>query len=941
MRGLPFLFFFITVFAFAQYPVFYNLDRQAGLASNEVYQSVQDNDGFIYLGTSSGLFRYDGFTFTQIGNKEINARPVSHLLKSASGKIWCQNFAGQIYQVDHDSLIIIRDYSDRNLVFPQFTVDANEVVWVALKDSLVRIDAAGNERATAYAPHKISQVSSVSEVAGKIYVTDALSGVYEFDASNPASSRQVSDKIRGRVMTASNGGKLLIFAEAYPGRTSQVIELVDGRLAVLLSFGPNELAREIHQVRRFGNDTWVCTSDGAFLFRGTSRVRHILAGNETSSVMIDREGNYWFTTLNTGVMVVPSLSVFKLQAQLMEKEGTNFTALTAREDGTLLFGNLGGDVFVRKPGSSPSLLSGVNSAIYRRANKIITSEGYTYVARGDQLSIYDPKGREQIYPNSYIRDMVKVGDELFLLTSGGINTFDLGKRSVTGSVSVSARVMVADVYHQNLVVSASRGLYIYSKGRLTPFLIENKPVYATSLWADDDLLWIGTLNDGLYGVRDNKLEYHFNQASGLNGSDIRAITAHDDELIVCTEKGIHKLVPSSGQVSFQHASEVDFPGVNSMVVSSDTIYLATRSGLFYLPCGIFTDQGKAPHIAVMQARLNGELISLDSKVELRGNDDLEFYFKAFSYSIQGQVGYQYRTTDKWQDLPGSVDRVKLSALSPGRYTFEVRAKHPAGGVSDSRALPFRVIAPFWQRPWFIVISIIVFWSIAALIFWLRVRTVRRQARINAQLIQSQLTALKAQMNPHFMFNALTSIQDLIVRQDTRKSSHYLSRFAVLLRRILETSEQQSIGLDDELEILQLYLELEKLRFGDEFKYDIILDESVVPSQIRIPSLIIQPFVENGIKHGLLHKKGEKHIRISFRLQEQLICEIEDNGVGRKKSNEIKIRSGQTHQSFATQATERRIELLQRISRKNYQVAIDDLERNGVATGTRVVVMIPL
>jgi ligand-binding sensor domain-containing protein/two-component sensor histidine kinase len=948
MRSSRFLAILLSLsasYAAGQYSAYYTIDRKVGLPSNEIYQSIQDDNGFIYLGTSSGLFRYDGFTFKKIDNKRINGRSVSHLLKTANGRIWCQNFAGQIYRVAGDSLEIVRDYSALDILFPQFTIDQDENVWIALQDKLVKIDASGVETEEPYPADGPLVVSSLTSATNGVYLSDPGLGIFQVRVEDGRFHfRRISPDITGRVMGSTTETGILFFAERYPDRSSRIVEINHDGVEHVQAFKPQELAREIHQVRRYGDDVWVCTSNGAFLFRDSKQSRHLLSDLEISSVMKDREGNYWFTTLTSGVMVVPSLDVYRVESALLQQEGMNFTSLVAANDGVIWMGNLGGDVFKYRPGQAPELLKGINAKNYRRANKLIADNGFLFVARGDNLSIYPPDAREQVYRTSYIRDMAMGENNLYLLTSSGITTFDLDARKIIANEKLSGRLLLVDDRNKRLVVSTSRGTLIRQDEKYTTLLVDGYPVFATAMYQQGDTTWIGTLHDGLYGFLNKELVYRFNTNAGLMGSDIRAIASAGAQVMICTEAGIHKINPGEGIVHFQSASEVDFPGVNAMTVVDGTIYLATRNGLFYLPEGIFDQVRQAPGIAIMTASVNGERYESSEMLDVDSGDDLEFYFKAFSYKNASGVSYKYRTksTDDWQMLPGSVDRVKFTALLPGKYSFEVKAVYPDGEVSaQSKEAEFRVLAPVWQRGWFIALAILATWCVAGLILWLRVRSVRRTARLNTQLIESQLTALKAQMNPHFMFNALTSIQDLIVRQDTHNSARYLSKFATLLRRILETSDMQSICLDDELEVLQLYLELEKLRFGNDFSYQITVDPPVLPSQIYIPSLIIQPFVENAIKHGLLHKKGEKHLHIHFRMAGDLVCEIVDNGVGRKKSNEIKVRSGYPHQSFATHATAKRISLLQRMSGKNYRVAVEDLENEGSATGTRVVVAIPL
>ncbi|WP_291720722.1 histidine kinase [Bernardetia sp.] len=217
---------------------------------------------------------------------------------------------------------------------------------------------------------------------------------------------------------------------------------------------------------------------------------------------------------------------------------------------------------------------------------------------------------------------------------------------------------------------------------------------------------------------------------------------------------------------------------------------------------------------------------------------------------------------------------------------------------------------------------------------------------------SELKALRSQMNPHFIFNALNSIQDFIMLSEKENAQHYLGKFAILMRGFLDSSSKETISLEKELPLLKSYIELEGLRLGEDFEYEINFDEKTDEDEldeIEIPPLLIQPYLENAFKHGLLHKTGEKKLILAFnKIQKDennfLQLKITDNGVGRQKSAEINARKRKTHQSFATQATSERLELLknQSITNRNIEVEIDDLEDSqGNPKGTEVLILIPI
>lgn len=251
-------------------------------------------------------------------------------------------------------------------------------------------------------------------------------------------------------------------------------------------------------------------------------------------------------------------------------------------------------------------------------------------------------------------------------------------------------------------------------------------------------------------------------------------------------------------------------------------------------------------------------------------------------------------------------------------------------------------------------SVLVFFSVLlSLFFFFRKYKINKQNELLKQELQttnaekkaneSELKALKSQMNPHFIFNALNSIQEQFMFGDKLVANEQMSNFTMLTRQILTVSGKKKISLSTEIDILTKYLELEKMRFGSDFKYHISVHENVDDEYIKLPPMLIQPFVENSIKHGLLHKEGEKEIAIHFELDKSenyLICVIEDNGIGREKSEEIKSKN--KHNSFSTKSISQRLQLLNNSKKEQDVLKYEDLaDENGIRIGTRVNIKIYL
>jgi tetratricopeptide (TPR) repeat protein/two-component sensor histidine kinase len=220
---------------------------------------------------------------------------------------------------------------------------------------------------------------------------------------------------------------------------------------------------------------------------------------------------------------------------------------------------------------------------------------------------------------------------------------------------------------------------------------------------------------------------------------------------------------------------------------------------------------------------------------------------------------------------------------------------------------------------------------------------KKRLAVEQQYRASELKALRSQMNPHFVFNALNSIQEYIMLNEKRLAGKYLGKFADLMRTYLDQSQKKSVTVQAEVDALKLYLELEKLRFEDSLEYQIHVAEDLDPDDIQLPALLVQPFVENALKHGLLHKQGERKLSVSFiREDDVLICKVKDNGIGRKASEELNKNRNPNHKSYATGAIQERIELI------NYSMSepvrfetVDVTNQQGEVSGTEVRLFIPM
>ncbi|MCF0070165.1 histidine kinase [Dyadobacter sp. CY261] len=392
--------------------------------------------------------------------------------------------------------------------------------------------------------------------------------------------------------------------------------------------------------------------------------------------------------------------------------------------------------------------------------------------------------------------------------------------------------------------------------------------------------------------------------------------------------------------------------INSVLESANgRMYVGGLNGLNYFDPGLLKYREEKLNVIIAAVKVNqDDSLLTETPAPLRLNwtqNSVEIQYLTPYFRNPEKLMYRYRLTgldDNWVDNARN-SRVRFTSLPPGQYTFSVAASLDGLQWSETATpLSFVILVPWWKTWWFISAVVLVATALGYWLFRQRVGAIRRQTALREHMAELEMRALRAQMNPHFIFNCLNSINRYIVKSDNATASLYLTRFAKLIRLILDNSNSKNVLLSNELEALKLYIEMERIRFDNKFDYRIMVDEEVNTDSIEVPSLIIQPYVENAIWHGLLHKEASGSLWVKIRMLDdnRLECVVEDNGVGRGKAAEFRSKSATGKKSLGMKLTEDRIAVLNQYARTSASVEILDLEdENRRASGTRVVVTFPV
>jgi signal transduction histidine kinase len=492
------------------------------------------------------------------------------------------------------------------------------------------------------------------------------------------------------------------------------------------------------------------------------------------------------------------------------------------------------------------------------------------------------------------------------------------------------------------------GLFVYdSNGNESEIrTAKKKAIIAIAMLQNDDgSIWVATSQQGLLLIKNNIIIKQISRANGLSHNNCRRIQKDSLGIWIVTETGFDFYSFITNRIKNAQLNLcIRGITINDLAVLKQTVVLATNQGIYYFDKKVL-DEITLPRFKFTNFLVNGRRLNTQKTAELQYNENnVNIEFNTIHYKSLGNYSYRYRLKgldDKWQIQSSGTKNINFLALNPGRYKFQINVKI-GDRYTPIEEINFEICKPFWIQSWFLFISLISLLALLYLIYrWAVIKT-RKSEELKAQLAFSQLTALRSQMNPHFIFNVLNAVQGLIYSNQKSKASDYLGKFSDLIRRILDTSDTNEVTIEKEFETIELYVSLEKARFEEDFEYTISFPEGVDLGQYTIPSMIIQPFVENAIKHGLMHKSGLKTLSIRAELFQDLWCfTVDDNGIGRKAS-EIINQKIKKHISFATKAIDNRLKLIKKTTNTSIDIEVIDKKTNDdVPLGTRIKIYIPI
>ena len=961
---------FLHSFALAQHPVYYQFTEEDGLPDVEFYDVIQDSQGFFWFAANNGLFRYDGKSFKNYNHPGKRGLSVFNLSEDANGNIWCVNISGQLFRIQKDSLTIAADLN------PSLTIDVPDYLIKDNGDMLITsltglftfkkgvLEKVKYERQT-------NRLRRVTQLHRDIYLIEGDNKLLRFrEGKIETICDSISSYYHFNIEKTTRGTYLVGWSSSVPWK-SQVSHFDEETKKITVLQLPEKLANsKILSITSDSHDSlWMCTSRGGYQVTVKANAFHItkelLPEIFVTKIIEDHEKNLWLTTLDNGIFFIPDLDVISYALTVADSKKSGIKNLVKDHLDSVFYISKD-SIFgkVRKSGLSPLFKV---PAFYVNDLKYNTASNQFY-AYGDRIIVFDKQMAKTIdsdYLNT-IKAISLLPDNRVLVSNNlftGIISEQFSGLQLSDIKILRGNRSYANYYSHlthTIYVSYVDGVFSYKDGSSTEIQFRGNNIYALGFSeTSDSTIWIATFNHGVLGVKNNQVVYEYNTSNGLQSNEIVKIMADDDRLWVVHKSGLQRIDrPGNTITTIDRHDGLNTYSISDIEIANGYIYLATPGGIISMPAAKDFTNTISPTVYLESFSVSEVELPLKNSYALDfDNENIRISFNSTSFSpLAPEKQFQYKLEGIDNDWVLTTSGfARYPSLPDGTYTFKVKALNEDGISSTKPAtVVINVALPLWKEWWFILLVVV----ILGFTVYLETNKVlkrkevkRRQQQekreIEQSLIISKLTALRSQMNPHFLFNALNSIQEHIITNQRDLASDYLGKFADLMRVYLDQSRLNSITLEEEVHTLSLYLDLEKMRFEENFEYHIHTAEVEEKMHMHIPTLLIQPYTENAIKHGLLHKRGLKKLDIYFKLssdnKDVLTCFIEDNGVGRVRSMQINASDRKNHRSFALEAGKSRLELLNYGHDLKIGVTIEDLydKNTGNATGTRVVLRVPL
>jgi ligand-binding sensor domain-containing protein len=937
---------------------------------------MQDATGYLWFTTDMGVSRFNGYEFKNFTTEDGLADNTNFgVFQDKKGRTWFRSFSGKLSYFENEKIKTpacnsgIPKLLGKMSIVSMF-VDEHDTIWAGLNENFfLKISP----------PWKQENMTLVKVASNGAYLLLFSEEQFIFGGASPAVTDlfvynknlqqeytvpfHLQPVLAGHIrmsFTALKDHSYIMLANDVLARFDKtgIISQKKNRsvyISLLAEDDHHLLAATYDGVQQFAN----------LSFSGAATIPQ-LDGKIITAVCRDHERGLWFCTEGNGVFCIP----FRNFLYYTTADGlpeSKISCVTKAGD-KIICGHLDGTI---------SVLTG------QKVSSVNFNHDTTSVSSASRISTLAFDGHDKLFVGT-IKNVFTYSFEKNSFTTG----LETGSKSLIYSSdyflwSLQFRELIKYDPENNFKILARYPLYEYCDN-----LSEDShgavwicPIHSILKWDSisgmtdagknipaldgrivdvqedkDGNMWMVSRGKGVIIKRGNDY-FSITQKDGLAGNMCRAVFIDQKNIVwIGTNNGLSRIEIIPGDsFAYRISSYTSRNGlltneVNDMLVQDNKLWLFHNNGVSVFDPDHFQDNSSPPPVFITALMINGDTVVPGKNFSVpHDRNYFTIGFMGLSYKDPGHLEYRYKmegVDSVW--IYTNYTSIKYQTLPPGTYRFIVFAKNNDGYWSTKPATFSFTILPAWWQTW--VFRIIIWVSIILLFltaFKFRLDVIRRREEkktsLQNRIAAIELNALRAQMNPHFVFNSINSVQYFITNNDPDSSQKYLSKFARLIRYVVDNSKLTSIPIKNEIEALTLYLELEAIRFGNRFEFEIKVSSEIDTTFTQIPSMLIQPYVENSIWHGIMHKKGNGRIEISMEMKNGILCcIIRDNGIGRKKSMELKREKEGVHRSVGMSNTKERLEIINQVNNSSMSVDVSDImDENGNICGTNVEIHIPI
>lgn len=863
------LLIFLQSIGQAQYATNYSIKE--GLPSNHVYKVTQDNNGFIWVITDNGIAKFNGTEFKVFTTKEgLPTNDVWEIATTPDGKVWFFCKASKVGYIENDKVYSFEGQEKGIVFFPLKIIENGNTILFESKNNWYSLNENKKwEALDAVKNHPLRQLTSKIEALVK---EEKPLNIIHF---------RVKDSL---ICWLRN--------DTYRVHNLNTNKVIDGKKEYDLQQQFSELARInlVNGTIQITDTNYVAILDSNYKISKTAKIPKAFNSHHAT---IDKTGNIWAVSFQNGAFKVPS--VYQKVAYFfptekignIEKAG-NDIIINAFDKGYYRYDTAKSDFtpFIEEKGVLHPL-------------SVIDSLQKIYFVHKLEVTSYGFNNRKIIQ-----RTKIKEGIKQMVFHDGflwGLGSYDIKKMQISNfdvvskfpAVGMNKLFMLRD----KLLIGSTDGLKVLNDTLVSPIVSDTlfqKPIH-NIVSLDKNWVIICTEGYGAYATNTSQTIY-FPNTQYLNIKDAFVL---EDTVWLATNEGLLQFLKKGNTFQFvknvSEAMGLATRRVNSVLVNENQIFMGTDNGLVVFPINS-TAPSQFLDIYFDALEYNGESLSqTNNEIYYSSNNTLRVRVSAINYSEKKTpIPYQYKLEpiqNQWQKTTSST--LNFSDLPPNEYRLQIASRE------HQKTISFTVLPLWWQTVTAkILFSLLLFGVILFVLQTIRkIELKKKTAKLNAQkkLAEYELYALRSQMNPHFVFNSLTAIQYYINENDFENSEKYLVKFSKLIRQFFEISKQEEITLEDEIRLLHNYLEIEKLRFKDKLNFTIEIDPKLDVIHSKIPTMLLQPVVENAVNHGIFNKEENGTIRLHFSYinPKEFEVEILDDGVGfenTKKQRNGKISS---------------------------------------------------